>query len=303
MYHFITNPNSGHGAEAWHTIENYLNAHEIEYRVHFTRHDSHATEIVRTLTEACEEINIIALGGDGSVNEVINGITDLEKVNLGYIPTGSGNDLARALKLPKNVITCLEMVLSGKYRRSMDVGVMKTGSSTRRFIVSSGFGFDAAVCYGILHSNLKKVLNKIRLGGLVYLFVALKEIFSSNGNKVTLYTDDGEPETFDNCLFAAAMNHSYEGGGFCFCPVCIDDDGYLDMCLVSDISKIKFLALLPTAFSGKHVRFKKYVHIYRAKHFRLESDKKLHTHTDGEIGEMSMVFEAYLENKKLIFCN
>ena len=303
MYHFITNPTSsgGRGIDHWHEIEEYLKQNNIEYQLHTTEYDRRAREIAADLTAASEMVDIIVLGGDGSVNETVNGIRDLTKVRLGYIPTGSGNDLARSLRLPKDRIKCLQMILEGDNYRPIDVGFTQSEGLRRRFLISSGIGFDAAVCQGVEVSVLKKILGRIGLGRLVYLGIALKQICQLDGSSVTLQVDEGEEETFSGMVFAAAMNHPYEGGGFLFCPKARDDDGKLDMCLVSDIGKLKVLMLLPTAFFGKHVLFKKYVHIYSGSSYRIKASKRLNIHTDGEPVAVRSEFFASQEQEKLLF--
>ena len=101
MYTFIANPNarSGRGILLWKQIEKILQEKEIEYKVLFTKYQHHATRLVHDLTSDSASHTIVVLGGDGTLNEVIDGIVYLDKVTLGYIPLGSGNDFARGLGL------------------------------------------------------------------------------------------------------------------------------------------------------------------------------------------------------------
>ena len=101
MYTFIANPNarSGRGILLWKQIEKILQEKEIEYKVLFTKYLHHATRLVHDLTSDSTSHTIVVLGGDGTLNEVIDGIAYLDKVTLGYIPLGSGNDFARGLGL------------------------------------------------------------------------------------------------------------------------------------------------------------------------------------------------------------
>ena len=97
MYDFIVNPNarSGLGGRIWKELEQLLKEQKAEHRVHFTKYQRHASRIAEEITTDGEEHTIVVLGGDGTVNEVLNGITELSKVTMGYIPMGSSNDCAR----------------------------------------------------------------------------------------------------------------------------------------------------------------------------------------------------------------
>lgn len=106
MYHFIVNPNSrsGLGLSLWAQIEPELQKRKIDYTVFFTQYQKHAWEYTEKLTSDHTYHTLVVLGGDGTVNEVINGIQDFSKVTLGYIPTGSSNDFARSFKIWLNKI-------------------------------------------------------------------------------------------------------------------------------------------------------------------------------------------------------
>ena len=125
---FIVNPASktGRGIEVWNKVEHVLKGSEIPYEVYFTKHMGHGAELARMLTEGEGEHLLVVLGGDGSVNEVVNGIVRLEDTILGYIPTGSGNDLAGGMKLPTDPMTSIEQILENKSHVYMNVGVVET---------------------------------------------------------------------------------------------------------------------------------------------------------------------------------
>ena len=126
MYTFIANPNarSGRGILLWKQIEKILQEKEIEYKVLFTKYQHHATRLVHDLTSDSASHTIVVLGGDGTLNEVIDGIVYLDKVTLGYIPLGSGNDFARGLGLPTDIHGALEQILAPTHYTAMNVGVL-----------------------------------------------------------------------------------------------------------------------------------------------------------------------------------
>ena len=283
MHYFIVNPksSSGKGLRIWKHIEKALSEKQIAYRVYFTNRPGHASILSKKISGEHAPCTIIAVGGDGTANEVIDGLTDYASVHFGYIPTGSGNDLARGLSLPTDPSKVLESLLNKQNVRPVNVGTITTNEFTRHFIVSSGLGFDAAVCHEVMRSRMKKLLNHFRLGKLIYLFVALKQLLLIKPCKMTITLDDQEPLEFDKIFFAAAMNTKYEGGGFMFCPDAAPDDDMLDICVIENIPRLKILYLLPTAFSGKHTKYHG-VHILKCKHARIVCDRPAALHADGE---------------------
>lgn len=282
-YTFIVNPKArtGKGELIWRQIEPELKKRRVKYEVFFTEYKRQATELVAKITSDEWEHTIVVLGGDGSINEVISGIRDCSKVTLGYIPAGSGNDFTRVLNIPTDVKEALETVLSAEKRIPMDVGKMKCQGKKYRFAVSTGIGFDAAVCHEVAKSRMKVILNHLKLGQLSYLGMALRCLFKGKTVKATVTMDGKEPKVFEKTLFTAVMNHPYEGGGFCFCPKAKTDDGYLDVIVVSGISKLKILCLLPLAFKGKHVGHKG-IDIFQCQKVKIELEEKYPVHTDGE---------------------
>ena len=132
-----------------------LEQEQVEYRVFFTAYRYHATKLSKEITSRGEKLTLVTVGGDGTVNEVIDGIQDFSRVTFAYIPTGSSNDFARSLKLPSNPKTALMNILHPSYFRKIDLGLMTYGTRTRRFAGSCGCGFDAAVCQEALGSPIK----------------------------------------------------------------------------------------------------------------------------------------------------
>lgn len=288
MYHIIVNPaaKSGHGGKIWARLEPILQAKRVEYDVVFSKRAGHVTHYVRELTAAVTDapLRIIVLGGDGTLNETLQGISNFDNVELGYIPAGSSNDMARDLQLPANPRDILEIILSGQTHRTVDIGEMSAKESDRKryFAVSSGIGFDAAVCEQALSSRWKNAFNKIGLGKLTYLAIALKLIITAKKVACNIYLDENEPVHYRKFLFAAAMVHQYEGGGFKFCPGADATDGWFDICVVGSLPKAIILIALPTAFAGKHFIFPG-IDRYRCKTIRIETSAPLWLHTDGEV--------------------
>ena len=292
MYHIIINPasRSGKGKRIWkEQVEPALLRDNVSFRPYFSEKAGDVATIAsQILAEATEfPVPLIILGGDGTVNETLHGLSDPSKVILGYIPTGSSNDLARDLNIPTEPTAALELILHSGSVYSMDLGtVLYPDGEKRRFAVSCGIGYDAAVCEEALHSKMKKIFNKLGLGKLTYLGIALKQLLTSEPASGKLYLDDNAPIEINRMLFNACMLHRFEGGGFMFCPDANDSDGIMNLCSVGDLPKGMVLLALPTAFKGKHYRFRG-VTPYRAKKVTIETSSPLWVHTDGEVTRKS----------------
>jgi YegS/Rv2252/BmrU family lipid kinase len=284
MLEIIINPasKSGKGIRIWNKVEALLNQKKIAYSAHFTKCKEDASILATHLTSHLKShLTLVVLGGDGTLNDVIQGLQNPEMVLIGYIPTGSSNDFARSLGVQKKMKDNLEHIISSSQTKSFDVGLCEANGVSRKFLVSSGLGFDAAVCVKVNKSKIKNMLNHIGLGKLSYLSIALLEIAFAKKGHVTITLDDTDAIHLDHCLFMAAMNQKYEGGGFLFCPDANPHDSLLDIIAVSDISTPKALSILPTAFFGKHTNFQG-IHIYQAAKIKVESEFPLYFHTDGE---------------------
>ena len=291
MYHILINPasRSGKGMQIWRNqVEPALQRGNISYRPYFSKKAGDTARIAEEITSHTSgPLSLIILGGDGSINEALQGISNTSRITLGYIPTGSGNDLARDLGIPANSREALDLILHSGKPHTMDLGIVTyPDGRIRRFAVSCGMGFDAAVCEEVMHSKLKKIMNKLGLGKLTYLGVALKQLFSAKAVSGTLILEDGTSVGIRNMLFTACMLHRFEGGGFQFAPDADANDGILNLCVVDNVPKLLILFALPTAFKGNHYRFKG-ITPYRARMLTRETPLPLWVHTDGEVTRKS----------------
>ena len=282
MYYFIVNPGSrsGNGKHVWKTVEEILEAEEVEYRVFFTSCRYHATRLAREITARDERLTLVAVGGDGTVNEILSGIRDFSKVTFAYIPTGSSNDFARALGLPSDTAAAVQNLLHPSYFRRIDLGRARLGEQTLYFAVSCGCGYDAAICHAAFCSSVKKLLNRLRLGKLTYIATGIRQLLLSRPAPLAITLDGRQTLRFRRTVFAAVMNCRFEGGGVRFCPRALPDDGQLDICVVEG-SRLLIVPLFLLSLAGIHGILPG-VHLLRARSVELSSPRKLPLHMDGE---------------------
>ena len=249
-----------------------------------------------------DDICLVAVGGDGTANEVINGITDFEKVRFGVIPTGSGNDLARGLALSKDPKNGIVHILNAmkKTREDtwcMDLGEVIFGDKKRLFAISSGIGLDALVCKKALKSTIKDILNKIRLGKLTYLVLTVQSLFTMQTADMEIVFDKEESIQKKRMIFTAAMNFKAEGGGVPMAPAASACDGKLSFCEAAGIPKWRTFLCLPFLVAAKHTSIHGFS-VTDAKDCTIHLSRPMVVHADGEYcGEVAEVHFRCLPGK------
>lgn len=298
MYYFIVNPISGggRGKKVWAAVQHTLEHQSVEYRVWLLRRRGEAREIAASLSKLKHDYTAVIVGGDGTIDEFIDGLGSFDHITLGCIPTGSGNDFVRGLALPTDSGAALDMILHPQAIRCIKVGTVLADSGRppslsgqephthcrHSFIVSSGIGFDADVCNGAYRSGSKQFLNLFHLGKLVYLTTALRMLISMKQYRMKATLSDGNELSFEKVFFAAVMNLSYEGGGFQFAPDASPEDDCFQICIAHSLTRRRILRLLPLALDGRHVG-KEGVRLFPCRSLTLEFPVPLCLHTDGEI--------------------
>ncbi len=271
-FYFIINPVSGKGkgAALGRRLETKLKTTQMDYRVVYTKAPAHAIELARK--GAKEADVIVTVGGDGTLNEALNGMYDSGKT-AAIIPVGTGNDFVRALKIPTDFEESFALLLKGN-RKKIDVGRV----NGRLFHNGLGIGFDARVVEKGLHVKYLR-------GNAFYLYSVLAVLLSYNPVEITIEADDFKSKS-DYFLITVANGVSL-GGGFYLTPDALMDDGYFDICLIQNMPVLSVLNNLLKVYSGKH-KYDPRVDIIRAKKVTLTSDVGFAAHVDGELISLNL---------------
>lgn len=242
--------------------------------LHVTR-DAHEAELLSAAAaeRGCERV--IAVGGDGTVQAVINGLLSVPgNVELGMVPVGTGNDLARSLGLPA-AAEAGWLVATGSGTRRIDVARARNGDGRERWYASAGgIGFDAQVAAAMATRR------GWRAGRAGYLLTTLSELRRFENRRVTITIDGKLGE--HHVLLVAIANGAYYGGGMRIAPDAQPDDGLLDLCVVGNISRLTAIRQLPNLYRGAHVRHPAVSMHRAARAVLIEGDAGTRVHLDGE---------------------
>ncbi len=233
----------------------------------------HAAEIA---ANAAEYDIVVAMGGDGTVHEVLNGLMRIPAENrpvLGVLPTGSGNDTRRTLDIPADLAESARVLLAGEVH-AFDVGLCNGIYFNNSFAA----GMDAKV-------TAKAVEYKIttkRTGLWLYLTALLYVLFKDlNSFPLRVSWDDADPVLLDTLIIAVTNGPTY-GGGFFITPDAIADDGLFEVCTIDPLSLPEALVRLPFVIMGKHTRMRP-VHMSRHTSIVIECAQQVPAQIDGEV--------------------
>ncbi|CAM4233007.1 diacylglycerol/lipid kinase family protein [Lederbergia lenta] len=300
---FIVNreAKNGFSRKIWYNIERKLD--DIPHDVYFTEKKGHATLLAKQAAESTNDpLIIIAVGGDGTIHEVLNGALQYSHITFGYIPTGSGNDFAKGFELPRNPEACLEIILRevNNISHQFDIGFYQGNDEQNGYFVNSlGAGFDASIVYKANKSPLKKWLNYFSLGNIIYAIYLIAELFHYKPNMLEL-TIDQKKYTFEKTWFITISNQPYYGGGMQIAPLADPKDGAFSIVVVHQLSRWKLLFVFMSVFSGKHLNFKE-VTEYKGTDIKIDVDRPILLHADGEnIGHTPIHVKMSARKWKLI---
>lgn len=279
----IVNPNAGNGKgkKDWERIEGLFRRENLEIVPMFTENKGHASFLAEKAVRDGFR-GIVSVGGDGTLNEVINGIFSQDicktsEITIGLIPVGTGNDWGRMFGIPL-VYEGAVKVIRDNHHLSHDIGVADyyTGSEKKRryFINIAGLGFEAVV---VKRTNRQK--DKGRSNKAIYFFNLLMSLISYRITPATIYIDGVK----NSCrVFSVNVgNGRYCGGGMRQTPDALPDDGLLDVTVIKEMGRLEIIRNLKLLYDGTIMSHPK-VDGYRTKSVRVETESILYAEADGE---------------------
>ena len=278
MYHIIMNPTAGkervrRKAEE---VKKIFAARGVEFTVYETTHSGEAKEIAQKLTSATADaadaatdkpIDLIVVGGDGTLHEALGGIQDLSRCRLGLIPLGTGNDFAAAAGIPEDVEKAAEIILDGAAKETDCLEVDGV-----RCMNVAGLGIDVDV---LVRCNKGKMHGKLK-----YLMSLIRSLFSFKG--IELEYESGEKRGKHKALIAAACNGKQFGGGIKICPSADISDGQMDVIVVDCIGFFAIIKAFIKLMGGKILEYPA-AHHFRADRLVVRPSTPCTVQLDGEL--------------------
>jgi YegS/Rv2252/BmrU family lipid kinase len=241
-----------------------------------TEYPSHATELAAEAARQGIDV-VAALGGDGTVHEVVNGLMSVaaeKRPLLGIVPIGSGNDFSASMGVTQEIETAMERVFGGEARWA-DLGLVADGSGRREYFSNAlGIGFDAHVTY---HSYQITYLR----GFSLYLWAVIQTILRDHHPIPMELSLDGQPQ-HEEVIMLTLCNGPREGGGFLVAPEARPNDGALHYALIRSISRLMMFRLIPEVMKGTHGRFRP-VRLGAFSRLELKAERPMTIHIDGEM--------------------
>lgn len=269
---FIINPKAGKGEAINYKdeIEEYFKDKGDTYEILITEGSGHATEYVKRY-DYSERCKVYAIGGDGTLNEVLNGLIGKD-VELGIIPAGSGNDFVKTYLGELDFKKILSNTIEGT-SKEVDIGYI----NNRYFMNISSIGFDAHVA-----NNAKNYKGNMLVSGpMAYILGAVEALIKFKSQRVKFIIDDIE---FDEEMFLiAAANGKYYGGGMVLAPDAEIVDGLLDVYGVKKSNPYKVIRYLKAFLTKNDIKKIEETYYYKCKRLKVISEKEIISNIDGEI--------------------
>lgn len=307
MHIVIINPKAGYGKanEIFRTIQKDPLFKKENCRSFFTRQEGHAEKIAAQIAEIHHEHikAVIVIGGDGTLHEVLNGLSQHSKIPVAVIPAGSGNDFARGIHLKLRGLHLFRKILKNPDHQHIYCGYYFLNGrhkyGRRYFLNNIGFGLDGAVVAIANQFVFRKWLRRFYLQRLLYPISLIRVVSRYNPITIELAVDKGRLIE-ENVTMVTIANHAYYGGGMKITPKANIRSSNFQLITISPISKWKLIGFFLTVFIGKHTIFKE-VRVREASHIYVKSKQAIPFQVDGQ-GSQCYECEVGVSTAPRIFC-
>lgn len=283
-FYVIINPNAGkgEGLRKWPDIQSKLSELKIDYKFEFSENPGHCKEIVIERIKGSYR-KFLCVGGDGTLNEIVNGIFSQTEVPstdicLGLIPMGTGNDWRRYYNLPENPLKALEIIKDDNIL-TQDIGEITynlNGETSKAYFINiAGLGFDSTVV-----ATTNRMKNRGNRTKTTYLLGLLKSLVTYKSWSLKIYING---EVLENKFLSVSIgNGKYSGSGMMQTPEALINDGMLDVTIYDNMPTLKIVLNVKNLYNGKILNING-IKSYRTNSFRIESPHSIFAETDGEI--------------------
>ena len=285
MYYFVVNPVSGcgKGKKIWNTIKKELDQLSVEYEAFLLRQKGEARTIAASLSALTQPFTLVVVGGDGTLNEVIGGLSSFINVTLGCIPTGSGNDFVRSF--PDCDLSNLEAQIAAEER---PIDLIHFNNQWSANICSAGL--DSDVCKKMARYKHLPLVT----GSGAYILALIATFFSPMGKQAHIVLDDGRVLD-ENILILVMSNGGFYGGGWNGAPKFNVEDGLMDLCIVRKINRLRILKVIGKYQKGLHVddpSLQDCIIYTRCRSLTIDFEQPTNLNADGEMSESTHVEAA-----------
>ena len=285
----LVNPVAGNGkaSKSFKKLKKLLVQNNIPYEYKVSNYPGELIQLAKQYGDQkhAESNRLVVIGGDGSLNEILNGIKLSNHPNtpISYLPAGSGNDFARAANLNSSPKYFLEQLQQNMAAKKVDCICYQDNTDEKKnyFVNNFGIGLDAFIVHRSNHQRLKKQMNKLHMGHFIYSMNILSALKNQDTFTIKI-VEDGKISTYDNVYFATTTNHPYFGGGIAILPKANIYSHKLDLVIVQKPKFRKFIKLFAKLLKdGSHVT-DPHFHYIETNSISIEAFESEYAQIDGE---------------------
>lgn len=285
---FIINPSAGHGRgmKVWNKVKRELERKKVLYRSFYTEYPGHAEILARQVAtiQNYHLKTIVGVGGDGTIHEMVNGLSSFQQIQIGFISAGSGNDFARGLQLPTHPVMAIRQIIQrvNKPVNQYDLGEFRLGekNSVQYFINHLGIGLQANVQKEVANIPIKKLLAMLKLKYVTFIIAFFKVLLEYQPSSLEVCVN-GELTKYNDVWFITISNGPNYQGKFKVTSNANATNRELDVTIVHSINRFQLFMVI--FFNMESIHLKEVINTIACDSISITSNKSSLLHADGEI--------------------